>query len=142
MFQAHSVASYHKPFNTPRSQLVRSKNKTPLKKQCGVLYMVECGVCHTQCIGKTERKLGKRFKVHSDSNHPSSAIEEYINLTAHPVTLDLEKMLCNKDNKTRRKVREPIEIYKDGPALNRDQRHEIPSALLQLVSCDFPGQVE
>ena len=77
------------------------------------------GVCHKQYIGETKRTLGKRFKVHTDDNHPSSAVQEHIDLTGHPVTFNLIKMLC-KEDKTRRRVNEGIEIYKDGPALNRD----------------------
>ena len=41
------VASYHKPFNTLRSQLVKLKDKTPLEKWCGLVYKVECGVSYT-----------------------------------------------------------------------------------------------
>ena len=84
--------------------------------------MLECGVCHKQCISKTERTLSKKFKEHTDGNHPSSAIQEYIDLTGNPVTLDIVKMLCNKDQ-TRKKVKGVIEIYKDGPAVNSDHVH-------------------
>ena len=59
-----------------------------------------------------------------------------IGLTGHPVTLDHVKMLC-EDNKIKRKVKEMIEMYKDGPALNRDQTHAIPtffSSLSHLTS--------
>ena len=88
MFWAHGVASYHKLLNTLRSQLVRPKDKTPLEKQCGLVYKVECGVCHKQYTWETERILGKRFKEHTDGNHPSSVVQEHIDLTCHPDTFD------------------------------------------------------
>ena len=92
VFQAQGVASYHKPFNTLRFQLVRPKNKILLEKQYGLVYKVECGVCHKQYIRETERTLGKSFKEHIDGNHPSSAVQEHINLTGHLVTFDRVKM--------------------------------------------------
>ena len=46
-----SVGSYNKPFNTLISQVVRPKDKTPLKRQCGLVYKVECGECHKQYNG-------------------------------------------------------------------------------------------
>ena len=99
------MTSYHKPFNTLRSQLVRPKDKTPLEKQCGLVYKVECGMCHKQYIGKTERTLGKLFKEYTDGNHTSSVDQEHIDLTGHQVTFNLVKMLCKEDNKTRRRVK-------------------------------------
>ena len=140
-FQAHSMASYHQSFNTVRSQLVRPKDKTPLVKQCGLVYE-GCGVCHKQYIRETERTIAKRFKEHTDSNHPSSTVQEHINLTCHPVTFKLVKMLCKENNKTRRSVKEAIEVYKDGPALNRDHACKILPVLPQLVSHDLPGHME
>ena len=95
MFRAHGVASYHKPFNTLRSQLVRPKD------------------------------------------------QEHINLKGHPVTFNHVKMLCKDYNKTRRRVKEIREIdLQRCTALNRDNSHEIPAILLQLVSHDLPGHVE
>ena len=54
VFWGHSVVSYHKPFNTLRSKLVRPKDKTPPEEECELVYRVECRVCHKQYIGKTE----------------------------------------------------------------------------------------
>ena len=48
-----------------------------------------------------------------------------MDLTWHPVTLDLIKMVKD-DHKTRREVKEAIQIYKDGPALNRNHSSQIP----------------
>ena len=62
---------------------------------------------------------------------PSSAIQEHSNLTSHPVTvdqaLDHVKRLWKEDNKTRRKVKEAIEIYKDGPAHLHIQHYPVIS---------------
>ena len=81
---------------------------------------MECEDSQKQYIGETGRTLDKRFKEHTDGNHPSSAIQEHINLAHNSVILDHVTM-CKEDNKTRRNVKEEIEIYKDGPALSRPQ---------------------
>ena len=46
-------------FTTLRSQLVSTKDKTTLEKHCGLVYKVECGVCHKQYVGEIERTLGR-----------------------------------------------------------------------------------
>ena len=96
--------------------------------------------CVINSILETERTLGKRFREHTDGNHPSSAVQEHVDLAGRPVSFDHVKMLCKEDKKTRR-VKEAIEMYKDGPTLNRDHGCEIPPILLQLVSCDLTSQV-
>ena len=50
--------------------------------------------------------------------------------------------MCKEDSKNRRKVKKAIEMYKDGPALNRDHGHEIFPVLLQPISHDLPGHME
>ena len=119
------------------------KDKTPLEKHDGLVFKVECGVCHKQYIGDTERILSKRFKEHTDDNHPSSVVQEHINLTSHPVPFNLVKMLCNED-KTRRRMKEAIEIHKDESALNRDHGYENPPLpiLLQLIPCGLSCHME
>ena len=101
-------------------------------------------MCHKQYIKETKRTLGKRFKEHTDRNHPSSAVQEHIDLTGLPVSFDLVMILCKQYNKTRRMVKEAIEIYTDGPTLNKD--HDLapppPPHFLQLVSRDFAVHVE
>jgi hypothetical protein len=38
IFKKYGVGTYHKPYNTLRSQLVRPKDQTPNSKKCGVIY--------------------------------------------------------------------------------------------------------
>ena len=59
-----------------------------------------------------QRILGKSFKLHTDGN-TAPLQSRNINLTGHPVTFEHVKM-CNEDNKTRRRVKKAVEIYKDG----------------------------
>ena len=66
--------------------------------------------CVITCTLERLRTLGKRFKEHTDGNHPSSAVQEHIDLTGHLVCFDLAKMLCKEDSKIRRRVKEAIEI--------------------------------
>ena len=68
-------------------------------------------MCHKEYIGETERTLGKGFKEHTDVRYPSSAVQEHIDLTGYSVTFNLVKMLCKEHHKTRRKVKEAIEMH-------------------------------
>ena len=88
-------------------------------------------MCHKQYSRATQRTVGQRFNEHTDGIHPSSVVQEHIDLTSQPVTSDHVRMLC-KEDETRRKVKEAIEIYKDGPSLNRDHGCEIPPPSLAM----------
>ena len=81
---------------------------------------------------ETERILGKRLKEHTNGSHPSSVVHEHIDLTGHRLSFDHVKMLC-KEDKTRGRVKETIQIYKDGPTLNRDNGREIPPYFSEML---------
>ncbi len=38
IFKSHGIPSYHKPFNTLKSLLVKPKDQTKKEKQCGIVY--------------------------------------------------------------------------------------------------------
>ena len=42
VFREHGVSTYHKPFNTIKSMLPTSKDKSPDDSKCGIIY--ECSV--------------------------------------------------------------------------------------------------
>ena len=141
VFKSHGVPTYHKPFNTLRSLLVRPKDKSKKEKQCGLLYSVKFKECNKEYVGETARSLGTRFKEHTDGKHPNSAITEHTQDTGHRYSIEDVKVLNREDKLLPRKVREAINIHKRKPALNRDRGHEIPPILLQLLPLDFHGQV-
>ena len=91
-------------------------------------------------INNTLERLKESY-ARGSRNILTATTQKPIDLTSHPVTFDLVKMY-KEDSKTRRKVKEAIEIYKDGQALNRDHGRKIPPILLQLVSRDLPGHME
>ena len=134
VFKQHGVSTYHKPFNTLRSLLVKPKDKPVKEKKCGTIYRVKCEDCEKEYVGETARTLGKRFKEHTDGNH-NSAISEHFENTGHHTSLDSVRILAQEEKWWPRKIKEAIQIHKRRPALNRDQGVEIPPPiLLQLVA--------
>ena len=126
VFKTHGVPTFHKPFNTLRSLLVRPKDKAEKEKQCGLIYSIQCKHCDKEYVGETARSLGTRFKEHTDGKHPNSAVSEHTQETGHLYTLQDVKVLNKEERHFSRKVREAIDIHKRKPALNRDRGHEIP----------------
>ena len=53
-----------------RNLLVRPKDPTPVDKQCGVIYHIECPECEQKYIGETSRPMGTRFKEHLKVEKP------------------------------------------------------------------------
>ena len=62
IFRSHGVSTYHKPFNTLRSLLVKPKDKPVKEKKCGTIYSVSCENCQKEYVGESGRTLGIRFK--------------------------------------------------------------------------------
>ena len=111
VFKTHDVPTFHKPFNTLRSLLVRPKDKSEKEKQCGLVYSIKCKSCEKEYIGETARSLGTRFKEHTDGKHPNSAVNEHTQDTGHLYTLQDVKVLKREERWFPRKVREAI-VYR------------------------------
>ena len=141
IFRNHGVPTYHKPFNTLRSMLVRPKDKSVKEKQCGVVYSIKCDSCPATYIGETARPLGTRFKEHTDGKHPNSAVWEHLDEKGHQCKMEEVKILAREDNPYARKIREALHIHTCQPALNRDRGLEVPPSMLRLLSRDQPGHV-
>ena len=92
IFKSHGVPSYHKPYNTIRSLLVRPKDKSEKTKQCGLVYSMTCDNCPAEYVGETARTLGTRYGEHTDGKHPQSAIQGHMENTGHTYSLDNVKV--------------------------------------------------
>ena len=141
IFRQHGIQSFHKPFNSLRSMIVKPKDNSEKMKKCGVVYSVKCGTCDKEYIGETARALGTRMKEHTDGKHQSSAITEHQQVTGHLCDTDNVKVLTQEERLFPRKIREALKIHQRRPALNRDKGYEIPPVILQLLPRDFRSHV-
>ena len=142
IFRNHGVGTYHKPFNTIRSQIVHPKDKTPDVNKCGVVYEISCPECEHNYVGETGRPMHVRLKEHRSQNDPMTAIGEHISKRGHYINEEQVTILAREDNWWRRKIRESIEIRTRLPTLNRDQGYDLPRIYDQLLSHDpAPAEV-
>ena len=138
LFRSYNIPSYHKPFNTIHSLLVKPKDKTPKESLCGLVYHIQCRDCHHNYIGETGRNLGTRFKEHTARKGHNSAVKEHLDKCGHRCTLDDVKVLDREDHWYRRKIKEAILIQRHQPTLNRDQGLELAPVFCSLLSRDTP----
>ena len=127
LFHTNNIGTYHKPFNTLRSLLVKPKDATPLEQQCGLVYHIKCQNCHHNYIGETSRNMGIRFKEHTTRKGTVSAVKEHLEDSQHSCSLKNVKILDREDDWHRRKIKEAIMIQRHHPTLNRDKGLELPA---------------
>ena len=108
IFRNHNITTYHKPFNTISSLLVKPKDQTPKENQCGLIYHIKCQNCDQDYIGETGRNMGVRFKEHTTRKNTNSAIKEHLEATNHRCSMDNVKILDREDNWYKRKIKEAI----------------------------------
>ncbi len=128
--------------NKLREILVKSKDRTPMEQQSGVVYQLKCDNCDTIYIGETRRSLRTRYKEHTAGRHPRTAVGDHLDNTGHTCSPKEAKILDKEDHVSRRRIKEAIKIHQGKPELNRDTGLDIPAAILQLVShdpCDTNG---
>ena len=133
-FKKYGVATYHKPINTLRQQLVHPKDPTPKDKKSGVVYQIKCKTCNRLYIGETARSLKTRMDEHKKT--ASSAIREHQTNTGHAIDWENAKIIGREDHWLKRKIKEAIAIRKDKPSLNRDQGWDLPPIFNSLLSHD------
>ena len=139
IFKGHGVPTYHKPFNTIRSQLVRPKDKSEKQRQCGLVYSMRCDQCPAEYVGETARTLGLRHKEHTTGGaYKNSAIWDHISQTGHSCSMENVNILVKQDNIYARKIHEALHIHTRKPTLNRDRGAEVPPTMLRLLSRGRP----
>ena len=136
LFKQYNIPSYHKPFNTIRSLLVKPKDKTPKESQCGTVYHIKCRDCDAHYIGETARNLSTRFKEHTARKGINSAVKDHLDSTGHKCCMEDIKILDREDNWHRRKIKEAIMIQRHNPSLNRDKGLELAPVYSSLLSRD------
>ena len=142
IFRTYNIPTYHKPFNTLRSALVKPKDTIPKEDQCGLVYHIKCGDCNHTYIGETGRNIGTRFKEHTSRKGTNSAVKEHLEASKHTCSLEEVKILEKEDDWYRRKVKEAIMIKRHQPTLNRDKGLELPPVYTLLLSHDPHGSCD
>ena len=77
-------------------------------------------------IGETGRTLATRMKDHLNPRNPLTAVGEQCAHEHHKITKDSATVPAREDIWLKRKVTEAIEIKVGQPAMNRDQRYDLP----------------
>ena len=126
IFKKYGVGTYHKPYNTLRSQLVCPKDQTPDSKKCGVIYELNWENCDGKYVGETSRSLGTRIKEHKRSRGSLTAVGEHIKDTGHSLDDKGTRVVAREAQYWPRKIHEAIEIKLRTPNLNRDTGYHLP----------------
>jgi hypothetical protein len=136
VFRKHGIKTYHKPYNSIRSMLVRPKDPTKDTDKCGLVYGLKCS-CGQSYIGETARSLRTRVKEHQKLQGTNmTAVGDHLKETGHKLETKNNKILARDDGFWSRKYREAIEIAQARPGLNRDTGLYIPPIYLILLSAD------
>ena len=121
--------------------MVKPKDKSDPKDQCGLLYEIGCD---DKYVGETGRTLKTRVEEHqkpiSDSEKyvQGTAVQEHMCAKEHQFSWDQVSIIKREDNKLRRKIKEGIEIHKRNPVMNRDPGIPPPLLYAHLLSRDRP----
>ncbi|XP_072048792.1 uncharacterized protein [Amphiura filiformis] len=98
IFRDHGVNAYHKPVNTIRSFLVHPKDKTPKPNKCGVIYKISCPDCENTYVGETSRSLGTRFKEHTRTTAPRTAVGDHKADHKHDISIEDVEVIGREDH--------------------------------------------
>ena len=81
----HGIQTHFKGNSTIKNLLVFPKDKDPMVNKSRTIYWFQCGdlTCNNECIGKTSRTFGERFKEYLKEPSP---IHNHSNNTGHPTT--------------------------------------------------------
>jgi hypothetical protein len=136
VFRKHGIKTFHKPYNSIRSMLVRPKDPTKDHDKCGLVYGLKCS-CGQTYIGETARALGTRVKEHQKLEGTNiTAVGDHLKATGHHLETENNKILARDNGYWSRKYREAIEIAQARPVLNRYTGLYIPPIYHTLLSAD------
>ncbi|XP_023311228.1 uncharacterized protein LOC111691923 [Anoplophora glabripennis] len=126
-------------FNTDRkigNILPSAKTKIPLEGQ-GV-YQIPCGDCEKSYIGQTNRRVQTRREEHRNAvekNQATSSLAQHAKNTGHKINFEETRIIANIEHKTKRIIREAIEIEKHTKNLNtRDDTQRLPIAWKPILA--------
>jgi hypothetical protein len=137
IFKKYGIATYHKPYNTIRSMIVRPKDPTPDTKKCGIVYELNCDECDAKYVGETSRSFETRIKEHKRKRGVLTAVGEHLNETGHSLDEEGTRVVAREEQFWPRKIHEAIEIKLRAPNLNRDAGYHLPPIYDSLLLSDL-----
>ena len=105
VFRNHGVPSYHRPFNTLGSNLVRPKDKSDPLKKCGVVYCISiCPQWKEEYVSATGQNLGTGLSKHFNKTNHETAVQIYTSQIGHVIPMKSCKINGQEENWSRRKT--------------------------------------
>ena len=140
VFRKYGVSTAMKPSNTIRQILVHPKDKLSKEQTAGVVYKIPCKNCKEAYIGETGRQFQARQKEHkenvkenekrhstraarkqSQTEYNTSALTDHVNKNNHVIDWDSTKFVARESDRTKRIIKEAINIRRTPQNMNRDQ---------------------
>ena len=112
----YAIQTYFKGNRTLKQLLVKPKDKDPLDKKSGIIYLYQCGelTCDEEHIEETPSTLGGRYKEHLKEPSP---IHAHSTQTGHNITLENFNIIGREGHGLARKIKESIYIRVNNPTL-------------------------
>ena len=154
VFKRYNVGTAMKPIKNIRSIIVHPKDKIEKENKTGVVYQIPCTNCEKTYIGETGRDLKTRMSEHmkdvnqhekrqytraarreSETEINKSAITDHVNKYNHTINWQETKILAREQDRTKRWIREAIEIKRQGNTMNRDAgNYQLPTIYHSLIT--------
>ena len=115
----YGVQVYFKGGTTIKNLLMPPKDKDPIQRQSGVIYIYQCDRvdCDEEYIGESSRTFGERFKEHLK---PPSPIYDHSNITSHNVTINNFNIVGREGLNLMRTIKKALNIRVNNPSINRN----------------------
>ncbi|KAK4873011.1 hypothetical protein RN001_015040 [Aquatica leii] len=130
VLKKHNIQTIFNTVKKINQILPNPKTKIDLESQ-GV-YKIPCKYCDGCYMGQTNRRVNIRREEHRNAvikQESTSSLAEHVRKTSHEINFDETKVIANVEHKTKRIIREAIEIEKLPNSLNtRDDTQRLPTA--------------
>ncbi|KAF2892433.1 hypothetical protein ILUMI_13739 [Ignelater luminosus] len=115
------------PFNTDRKiSTILPNFKTKINLENQGVYKIPCGNCDRSYVGQTNRRTNMRKEEHQNAvqrNEKTSSLAQHAKATSHTINFENTRSIANIEHKTKRIIREAIEIEKTARQPQYKRRH-------------------
>ncbi|KAK4887865.1 hypothetical protein RN001_004136 [Aquatica leii] len=129
VLKKHNIQTIFNTVKKINQILPNPKTKIDLESQ-GV-YKIPCKDCDGCYVGQTNRRVNIKREEHRNAvikQESTSSLAEHVRKTSHEINFDETKVIANVEHKTKRIIREAVEIEKLPNSLNtRDDTQRLPT---------------